>query len=311
MIQGLLVVFMIGFLSVLEARAQVTGVNRRDPAVAQPSPRTTPTPRAGAAPRTPARASAPGQDWPKVRFPDGSGSIAVPPGWRITSAQRAAVEMQGPSGEGIAAGITLSVGAPGFSAPGVLSGPYLPPREAYSWVTEFFARQAGASAQVRLVESQPTSALTAGGQAVFLLADQVNQGRRYRAFALVDTVPLSSGFWQYYMTTLLAPVERFPEALPQMVAIWQSWGISQGEMMRRTAQALQTMRETNRIMQSTAEGRRTTQWHQEVTGLTLSGRWVIEDTTNGERLELSAAEINRLFELFPGRYRTVSAAELK
>jgi len=38
-----------------------------------------------------------------------------------------------------------------------------------------------------------------------------------------------------------------------MTEVWQSWSISQGEMNRRTAQAMLTMQET------TAEGRRTTE----------------------------------------------------
>ena len=76
-------------------------------------------------------------------------------------------------------------------------------------------------------------------------------------------------------------------------------------MNRRTAQAMLTMQET------TAEGRRTTQWHQHLTGMTLQGRWVIEDNTTGQRMELSQQEINSLFERFPGRYRVVPSDHLK
>ena len=106
------------------------------------------------------------------------------------------------------------------------------------------------------------------------------------------------------MTLLTAPVEIFPPALPLMTEVWQSWSISQGEMNRRTAQAMLTMQET------TAEGRRTTEWHQRLTGA-LQGRWVIEDTTTGQRMERSQQEINALFERFPGRYRVVPSDQLK
>ncbi len=82
-------------------------------------------------------------------------------------------------------------------------------------------------------------------------------------------------------------------------------------MNRRTAQAMLTMQETNRIMQSTAEGRRTTDRHQRLTGMTLQGRWVIEYTTTGQRMERSQQEINALFERFPGRYRVVPSDQLK
>jgi hypothetical protein len=54
----------------------------------------------------------PGAHWPRIAFPDGSGSIALPPGWRINNAQRASAELQGPNGEAVAVGSTMPVGPP-------------------------------------------------------------------------------------------------------------------------------------------------------------------------------------------------------
>lgn len=45
--------------------------------------------------------------------------------------------------------------------------------------------------------------------------------------------------------------------------------------------------------------------------MTLQGRWVVEDTTTGQRRELSSAEINGLFEPAPGRYRVVPSDQLR
>ena len=45
--------------------------------------------------------------------------------------------------------------------------------------------------------------------------------------------------------------------------------------------------------------------------MTLQGRWVIEDTTTGQRMERSQQEINALFEQFPGRYRVAPSDQLK
>jgi len=253
----------------------------------------------------------PGQSWPRVQYPDGSGSIAMPPGWRLNSARQAAAEMQGPRGEAVAVGITMPVGPAQFFQPGVLAGPYLMPPDAFAWVSEVVARRGDYSAQTRIVEVAATAPLTQNGRTAYLLADQMNHGRAYRSFALVNSAALGNGYWQYYMRMLTAPAEAFATALPQMTEIWQSWSISQGEMSRRTAQAMLTMQETNRIMQSTAEGRRTTEWHQRLTGMTLQGRWVVEDTTTGQRRELSSAEINGLFERAPGRYRVVPSDQLR
>lgn len=265
----------------------------------------------GVSAQQPGPAARAAQSWPRTQFPDGSGSIAMPPGWRLNSARQAAAELQGARGEAVAVGITMPIGPPQFAAAGSLAAPYMPPAEAYAWVSEVVARRSGGSAQARIVEMVPTPPLTQNARAAYLLADQMTQGRRYRSFALVNTALLGNGYWQYYMTLLTAPAEIFPQALPLMTEIWQSWSISQGEMNRRTAQAMLTMQETNRIMQSTAEGRRTTEWHQRLTGMTLQGRWVIEDTTTGQRQERTQQEINALFERFPGRYRVVPSDQLK
>ena len=80
-----------------------------------------------------------GQSWPRTQFPDGSGRIAMPPGWRLTSARQAAAALQGPRGEAVAVGITMPIGPPQFSSPGSLAAPYMPPAEAYVWVSEVVA----------------------------------------------------------------------------------------------------------------------------------------------------------------------------
>src|SRR5580765_7148957 len=127
-------------------------------------------------PGPPAR---PGQSWPRTQFPDGSGSIAMPPGWRLNSARQAAAELQGPRGEAVAVGITMPIGPPQFASPGSLAAPYMPPAEAYAWVSEVVARRTGGSAQARIVEMVPTPPLTQNARATYLLADQLTQGRRY------------------------------------------------------------------------------------------------------------------------------------
>ncbi len=55
----------------------------------------------------------------------------------------------------------------------------------------------------------------------------------------------------------------------------------------------------------------TTQWHQHLTGMMLQGRWVVEDTLTGQRIEMTSQEMNQLFERYPGRYRVIPASELR
>jgi hypothetical protein len=113
----------------------------------------------------------PGQSWQRVQFPDGSGSIALPPGWRLNSARQASAEMQGPRAEAVAVGITMPIGPPQFAQAGSLAGPYLLPPDAFAWVSEVVARRGGYSAQTRIVEVAPTPPLTQNGRTAYLIAD--------------------------------------------------------------------------------------------------------------------------------------------
>ncbi|MFZ1288554.1 MAG: hypothetical protein WAR79_00570 [Melioribacteraceae bacterium] len=250
-------------------------------------------------------------NWQKIGFPDGSGSISIPSGWRLNSAQNTSAELQGPNGEAVAVGITMPIGPSQFAMQGVLASPYLMPADAYSFISEFIANKVGQTAQVRIIEQNVTQALTQYGNAAYLLADQITVGKQYRSFALVNTADLGNGYWQYYMTLLTAPKKEFEKALPVMIEIWESWSMSQGEMNRRTAQALQTMKETNQIMQSTAEGRRTSEWHQKLTGMTLQGHWIIENNNTKERREVTMEQMNSIMEAEPGVWRTLSSFEIK
>jgi hypothetical protein len=63
--------------------------------------------------------------------------------------------------------------------------------------------------------------LTQNARAAYVLADQITQGRRDRAFALVNTATLGNGYGQYYMTLLTAPAEIFPQALLLMTEVRQ------------------------------------------------------------------------------------------
>ncbi len=250
-------------------------------------------------------------EWQQINFPDGSGNISLPPGWVINNAQNTSAELQGQNGEAVAVGITMAIGPPEFSMPGVLAAHYMLPADAYAMVSEFIANQRGQSAHVRVIEQYGTPALTQYGKAAYLLVDQITVGQNYRSFVLVNTADLGNGYWQFYMTLLTAPNKQFSKALPIMIKIWQSWSMSQGEMSRRTALALQTMKQTNQIMQSTSEGRKTTEWHQKLTGMNLQGRWVIENTRTKERREVTMEQLNSIFEAEPGLWRTLSSSEIK
>jgi hypothetical protein len=49
----------------------------------------------------------PGQSWPRTQFPDGSGSIALPPGWRVRAVAIDPSRSSTPPCSGTAPGSTI------------------------------------------------------------------------------------------------------------------------------------------------------------------------------------------------------------
>ena len=98
------------------------------------------------------------------------------------------------------------------------------------------------------------------------------------------------------MTLLTAPAEIFPQALPPA----DDRGLAVVEYQPGRDESPHGPGHAHQAGD-----------HQHLTGMTLQGRWVIEDTTTGQRMELSEQEINSLFERFPGRYRVVPSDHLK
>ena len=75
---------------------------RRPPPPPHPRP---PATKSGAAPAAstvaanPVKATAPAQKLTQTNFPDGSGSVGLPAGWKITNAREGDITAQGPKGE--------------------------------------------------------------------------------------------------------------------------------------------------------------------------------------------------------------------
>jgi hypothetical protein len=104
---------------------------------------------------------------------------------------------------------------------------------------------------VRILEQSPTE--YPGGQAAFLLSELdiglEPQAQRYRGLSLVITVPVSYGMWMFYNSTVASPADSFSQNLPVLLEIWQSWKVSDHVFRQRLQSALQSMRETHRILQ--------------------------------------------------------------
>ena len=178
--------------------------------------------------------------WHVVYFPDGSGRINLPRGWRVTSSYKGGADIAGPDGEAMAVGIGVPVAVPeavinpmtGMPMQGALVGYPGNPAEALANIAPQLAAssargnpQAPMMSDLRIVESSPVASPT-NGQAAYILYDVRVNGILHRAFSLVDCSPVSAGWWTFYYSTVAAPRDRFEDKFPVMLRAWQGWSVN-------------------------------------------------------------------------------------
>jgi hypothetical protein len=102
------------------AKSAQTGPQGAPPSGPQSGPQkareNSPSPAAARAPPGPPERLTP------VRFPDGTGSIGLPPGWTLVGAREGDVSAKGPNGEALRFGLAVQVLDPGFPQSRSLSG---------------------------------------------------------------------------------------------------------------------------------------------------------------------------------------------
>ncbi len=158
-------------------------------------------------------------------LPDGSGRIALPPGWRIDGAARGSITAHGPSGEIAMLGVPVVIKTPaaGPAARGQLSAPYIAdPVAAFTEVSQRMAALRGdPSSASRIVKSKRVASLS-GTNAALILYENKMGGQPRRGYARVMTMQGSRGFWVLHTSTVSAPTAVFPRAIRPMLAMCQS-----------------------------------------------------------------------------------------
>ncbi|HEV8600740.1 MAG TPA: hypothetical protein VGQ69_15370 [Gemmatimonadales bacterium] len=254
----------------------------------------------------------------QVMLADGSATIQLPVGWRLTAGQKGSCDVAGPAGE------TLSLGAaaPVWTTPmarmsGLFVAPYSDPVTALRVLSpqiEAGLARIGQPAPrlVRIIESQPTAAPV--GQAALILYESALSGRRLLSLALVLTSVTGPQQWLFYYSGASAPAEQFARELPLLRAIWNSFSVTPGELQRRMDDAIKNMNETwsmlrsaqanaTRASLSAAEG-----WDQVIRGVqTIENRSGFRAEVPNDRAQ---KWVERLNETGTGHWRVVPASEL-
>ena len=247
------------------------------------------------------RADAPASEWAKLgggagasgggaptgikmhvySFPDGTGSIQLPDGWK-TSAQTCihGVQIQGPAGQLVTLGQSYSISTPdsfivqnqkqlaaqarqmGFPPPKpieMLVAPYTGPVDALkNLVPQFSQISQGhggpALALDKILEPpKPAQAVFPNGQAaqVYFAVTRTTGGvpTRYRSRAQLETWVIGQGAWSLYFTELAAPDASFDKDFPVMLAIAESLKTDPQAVQQATSRAIQAQNANFRAMQ--------------------------------------------------------------
>jgi len=201
--------------------------------------------------------------WHTVPFPDGTGRVRLPEGWQIRSTYQGAVEIAGPRREAISLGIAIPIPTPeaarnpmtGQIMPGTVAAYSQDPISALQGLAPQLAARMGARLRIdRVVEAAPVASAT-GGRAAYVLYDAVLNGATMRALSLIDCSPANAGWWSYYYSTVAASQGSFPEALPVMMKVWESWAVNPEVFRKRLRSAMRAMQETNQMLNEAAEHR--------------------------------------------------------
>ena len=235
----------------------------------------------------------------QTMFPDGSGTIGLAAGWRIGSSWKGIVDAAGPQGQLLILGYYQQVmttwSGPPPAIPGYILGPYRDPVSALQSYIDSYLKGAlrRREATFRLIEQAPVP--SNNGRASYISYEVQVAGRAATGLAMVSTAPIDGSTWVYYMSSVSAPRERFAQDFPTLWAMWKSWSVNPAVFRERMDAALQSMRETHRLLQESYANTQQTYdrvnhaWSQTIRGVTT-----IEHIGTGWRGDVDTNYVDRL-----------------
>jgi hypothetical protein len=282
----------------------------------------------------------PGANWQAVTYPDGSGQVALPAGWRITAANQGTLDAQGPHGRAVVAlwvpvltraaaaqklaaqrQISAYVGVPLPETQGLVADPTDPASALVAVRTQLAAvtRQMGLGGGriLRVIETTPVPVQGVGlRQAGFVHVEFEENGLVQRALAYVILGVIDAEQWLYWETSVSAPAACFAQNLPTLAQIATSARTADHVLQARLDRAAQTFREIGDMIyhgnrnRSQQQDRRDENWREQHVGTRI-----VEDMATGTRTTQDlahSAELVRRLNQQEGyeRYREIPARDL-
>ena len=268
-------------------------------------------------------------NWQVVPYPDGSGQIQLPEGWRITGAYKGAVGAEGPHGKinkfhtfvmtraGAAQSAQLLPGAgPPF--------PVVDPTDPVTVLVAVWSRISAANQQqgllpfriTRIFRVEPQPLVQGFSHTAFIELELEKQGAIYYNRSLVNLGTPMAGTYLYYESNVAARTECFAQNYMPLMQILNSAQTAGHIVRERLDSAMRSSREANDILWQTIQDRNRAQdrMHANWTEA-FRGTRIVEDTRTGRwqdvDLAYSADTVRRLNEREGSpRYREIPLRDL-
>ena len=227
----------------------------------------------------------------RVSIPDGSGTLALPSGWRITDSGQGLVVAAGPEGAvsfGFHVPMLTPAGARYLASMGIRPSLSVACSNDPGQVAVQEGRLWGARNLHLLKETRVSSGM---GPAAFVMTQGEMPGKgELRALCYVLLIPRGDGGGiEYYASLVAAPTARFARSLPVLIQIWQSWKTDDRVFQQRLAQAAASMRQASETRSGVYNNRVAAQERaNRAHALRIRGNEEVEDTQTGRRREVSA-----------------------
>ena len=214
--------------------------------------------------------------WTRRTGGDGSTSVLMPANWQLASVASGTAVLNGPNKEQVVLGLESFVmpNNRGYA-------PYMPPEQALGW----FLRNNGLQL-VRILQHDPASR-NANGQEELMMVELAQQdGSRYKAVCRVITNPLRMNIWQFHLSSIAAPEDRFEASKPTMVAIWNNWKLDPKYVQQHMDHAEEVASQTRAmIMQGAQRSMHAFDNVNEAIDQAIRGVSTMENTDTGKRAE--------------------------
>jgi hypothetical protein len=227
----------------------------------------------------------------RVSIPDGSGTLALPAGWRITDYGQGLATAMGPQGAvsfGFHVPMLTPAGARYYASMGMRPAIAIARSGDPGQVAVDMGRLSGAR-NVRLLKEIKVPGV---GPTAFVMTKFEMPGiGKCGCMGYIDLIPGGDGQRiEYYASTVAAPAARFARTLPLLLQIWQSWKTDDSVFRQRLAQAADRMRQTSETISGVINRREAAQANaHHKFDLYIRGHEEVDDAEDpGHRREVDA-----------------------